>query len=62
MGDTVTVRMSGACHGCPAAESTLHDNLQRELRRRAGQHVTVCTEKDSTAKPLGRKLLSLIVR
>jgi Fe-S cluster biogenesis protein NfuA len=61
-GDTVTVRMSGACHGCPAAESTLHDNLQRELRRRASQHVTVCTEKDSTAKPLGRKLLSLIVR
>ena len=42
-GDTVNVRMSGACHGCPAAQSTLHDKLQRELRRRAGQRVTVCS-------------------
>jgi NFU1 iron-sulfur cluster scaffold homolog, mitochondrial len=62
MGDTVTVRMSGACHGCSAAASTLHDNLQRELRRRSGQSITVCTENDSTAMPLGRKLLSLFVR
>ncbi len=31
IGDHVTVRMSGACHGCPAADSTLHDRLQREL-------------------------------
>jgi len=61
-GNTVTVRMSGACHGCPAAESTLHDKLQGELRRRAGQHVTVCTESHSAAIPLGRRLLSLIVR
>jgi Fe-S cluster biogenesis protein NfuA len=59
---TVTVRMSGACHGCPAAASTLHDKLQRELRRRTGQQVTVVSENDSTAMPLGRKLLSLIVR
>jgi NFU1 iron-sulfur cluster scaffold homolog, mitochondrial len=62
VGDTVTVRMSGACHGCPAESSTLHDTLQRELRRRAGQDVTVCTEKGSAAMPLGRRLLSLIVR
>jgi NFU1 iron-sulfur cluster scaffold homolog, mitochondrial len=61
-GDTVTVRMSGACHGCPAAESTLHDKLQGELRRRAGQRVTVCTESHSATIPLGRRLLSLIVR
>jgi len=61
-GDTVTVRMSGACHGCPAAESTLHDKLQGELRRRAGQRVTVCTESHSATMPLGRRLLSLIVR
>jgi NFU1 iron-sulfur cluster scaffold homolog, mitochondrial len=54
--------MSGACHGCPAAASTLHDNLQRELRRRAGQQVTVVNENDSAAMPLGRKLLSLLVR
>jgi len=62
VGHTVTVRMSGACHGCPAAASTLHDNLQHELRRRAGQQVTVCTENESAAVPLSRKLLSLIVR
>jgi Fe-S cluster biogenesis protein NfuA len=62
VGHTVTVRMSGACHGCPAASSTLHDTLQRELRRRVGQQVTVCTEKDSAAMPLGKKLLSLFGR
>ncbi|HEY9305054.1 MAG TPA: NifU family protein [Mycobacterium sp.] len=62
VGQTVTVRMSGACHGCSAASSTLHDNLQRELRRRAGQHVTVCTEDTSPATSLGKKLLSLWVR
>jgi Fe-S cluster biogenesis protein NfuA len=62
VGHTVTVRMSGACHGCSAASSTLHDNLQKELRRRAGQEVTVCTEKTSAATPLGKKLLSLWVR
>jgi NFU1 iron-sulfur cluster scaffold homolog, mitochondrial len=62
VGHTVTVRMSGACHGCSAASSTLHDKLQQELRRRAGQQVTVCTESDSAAMPLGRRLLSFIVR
>jgi NFU1 iron-sulfur cluster scaffold homolog, mitochondrial len=61
-GETVTVRMSGACHGCPAAGSTLHDKLQRELRRRAGQLVTVVSENESAAMPLGRKLLSLLIR
>jgi len=61
-GVTVTVRMSGACHGCPAATSTLHENLQRELRRRTGQPITVCTENDSTAMPFGRKLLWLLIR
>jgi NFU1 iron-sulfur cluster scaffold homolog, mitochondrial len=62
VGHTVTVRTSGACHGCPAAESTLHDKLQSELRRRAGQRVKVCTESNSAAMPLGKKLLSLIIR
>ncbi len=61
-GDTVHVRLSGACHGCPAAAATLHDKLQRELRRRSGRRVTVCTENDSVALPLGKKLLSLFVR
>ena len=61
-GDTVNVRLSGACHGCPAAAATLHDKLQRELRRRSGRRVTVCTENDSVAVPLGKKLLSLFVR
>lgn len=61
-GDNVNVRLSGACHGCPSAAATLHDKLQRELRRRSGRKVTVCTENDSAALPLGRRLLSLIVR
>jgi NFU1 iron-sulfur cluster scaffold homolog, mitochondrial len=62
VGHTVTVRTLGACHGCPAAESTLLDKLQSELRRRAGQRVKVCTESSSAAMPLGKKLLSLTVR
>jgi NFU1 iron-sulfur cluster scaffold homolog, mitochondrial len=61
-GHTVTVRMSGTCHGCSAQGSTLHDKLQLELRRRAGQQVVVRTESDSPALPLGRRLLSLFVR
>ena len=61
-GHNVNVRMSGACHGCPAAASTLHDKLLHELHRRSGQNVTVCSENASAAVPLGKKLLSLIVR
>ena len=61
-GDTVNVRLSGACHGCAAATSTLHDNLQRELRRRSGRKIDVVGESTSAAMPLGRRLLSLIVR
>jgi NFU1 iron-sulfur cluster scaffold homolog, mitochondrial len=61
-GDAVTVRLSGACHGCPAATGTLHDNLQRELRRRSGRKIKVRSESSSAALPLGRKLLALIVR
>ena len=61
-GDTVKVRLSGACRGCPAAASTLHDNLQRELRLRSGRQITVNSENSSAALPLGKKLLSLIVR
>jgi Fe-S cluster biogenesis protein NfuA len=60
--DNVNVRLSGACHGCPAAANTLHDKLQHELRRRSGRNVSVCTDTDSAAVPLGRKLLSLFVR
>jgi NFU1 iron-sulfur cluster scaffold homolog, mitochondrial len=62
VGDNVNVRLSGACHGCPAAATTLHDNLQRELRRRSGRDVTVRSENAAPAVPLGRKLLSLIIR
>jgi Fe-S cluster biogenesis protein NfuA len=59
--DTVTVRMSGACRGCPASGTTLYDKLQRELRRRVGTHVTVRSENDSAALSFGKKLLSLMV-
>jgi len=61
-GDQVNVRLSGACRGCPAAASTLHDKLQRELRLRSGRHIMVNSENSSAPVPLGRKLLSLIVR
>jgi NFU1 iron-sulfur cluster scaffold homolog, mitochondrial len=61
-GNTVTVRMSGACHGCPAAESTLQDKLQHELRRRTGQQIAICSQNRTATVPLGKKLLSLIVR
>jgi NFU1 iron-sulfur cluster scaffold homolog, mitochondrial len=61
-GDNVNVRLSGACHGCPAAAATLHDKLQHELRRQWGRKVSVHAENDSVAVPLGRKLLSLFVR
>lgn len=61
-GSVVKVRMSGACRGCPAADSTLRDRLERELCRRAGKQVTVSSETDSAPRALGRKLLSLVVR
>ncbi|MCH5676834.1 NifU family protein [Streptomyces sp. CME 23] len=31
---TVTVRLGGSCHRCPAAWITLHQRLERRLRRR----------------------------
>jgi NFU1 iron-sulfur cluster scaffold homolog, mitochondrial len=37
----VTVRLSGACHGCPAAWFTLHQRLERLLRRRCPHLVEV---------------------
>jgi Fe-S cluster biogenesis protein NfuA len=61
-GHSVNVRLSGACHGCPAATTTLHDNLQRELRVRSGREVKVNSESSSATTSLGRKLLALIVR
>lgn len=61
-GHTVTVRMVGACDGCPAASSTLRDVFERELRNRVGQQVVVSCENNSAAISFGKKLLSLIVR
>ncbi|KES08420.1 hypothetical protein BU52_05180 [Streptomyces toyocaensis] len=37
----VTVRLDGACHGCPAAMLTLHHWLERLLRRQCPQLVEV---------------------
>lgn len=61
-GHTVTVRMVGACDGCPGASATLRDVLERELRRRVDQQVVVAAENDSATISFGKKLLSLIVR
>ncbi|MCB2178085.1 MAG: NifU family protein [Actinomycetales bacterium] len=33
--DTVTVRLTGTCHGCPAAALTVHARLESMIRRRA---------------------------
>jgi Fe-S cluster biogenesis protein NfuA len=61
-GHHVTVRLSGACRGCPAAGSTLTDRLQAELRRRVDDQVTVAGDDASASLALGRKLLALFVR
>ena len=58
----VTVRMAGACDGCPASATTLRDVFERELRQRVGERVEVSSENDSAAISFGKKLLSLIVR
>lgn len=41
VGPVVTVRLRGACAGCPAASITLHGRLEAELRRRVPWPVTV---------------------
>ncbi|WP_025736298.1 NifU family protein [Mycobacterium genavense] len=62
VGHQVTVRMAGACDGCPGASATLRDALECELRRRVDDQVVVSSENDSNAISFGKKLLSLIVR
>jgi len=61
-GDQVLVRMSGACHGCPASDSTLYDRLQHELRRRFGDQITVSPVNTSVVMSVRKKLLTLFVR
>jgi Fe-S cluster biogenesis protein NfuA len=62
VGNNVTVRMSGACSGCPSSASTLYERLRRELRRRVGNEVTVTAENGLTSLSFGKKLLSLLIR
>jgi Fe-S cluster biogenesis protein NfuA len=59
--NNVTVRMSGACHGCAASASTLYGKLQNELRRRVGNEVTVTDENDVVPSSFGKKLKSLLI-
>ncbi|BBY35763.1 hypothetical protein BST33_07855 [Mycolicibacter minnesotensis] len=60
--DQVRVRLSGACRGCPASETTLHDRLQHDLRRRFGDQITVAVANASATATVGRRLLTLFVR
>ena len=55
-GDSVNVRLSGACHGCPAASTTLHDNLQRELRVRSGRRGQSEQRKQFSNNVVGQKV------
>jgi Fe-S cluster biogenesis protein NfuA len=61
-GHNMTVRMSGACDGCPASGSTLYGKLQHELRRRVSDQITVSTENHSAPVSFAKKLLSLLRR
>jgi NFU1 iron-sulfur cluster scaffold homolog, mitochondrial len=47
----VTVRLTGACHGCPAARITLHQRLERELRRRYPALRAVVDASSTTTAP-----------
>lgn len=51
MDGMVTVRMRGACHGCPAAAATLHGRLERELRSRLPWLVGVRVASGWTGRP-----------
>lgn len=54
LGDTVTVRLGGACEHCPAAGGTLRQRLMGELRRRCPDLV----EEDRVGGQLTLTLLS----
>ncbi len=56
-GEHVTVRMSGACRGCPASSSTLTDLLERQLRQRVSRPITVSADHDSARASVSRRLL-----
>jgi Fe-S cluster biogenesis protein NfuA len=50
----VTVRLGGACHGCPAAWLTLHQRLERHLRQRHPALREVRATGSPAARPLWR--------
>ncbi|MGV0627502.1 NifU family protein [Mycolicibacter minnesotensis] len=60
--DQVRVRTSGACHDCPASDSTLQDGLQHELRRRFGDQITVRVQNSPITVAMGARLLKLFTR
>lgn len=52
--DVVTVRLAGACNGCPAARSTLHGQLERRLRQRYPALRAVVDEPTRSIRPAPR--------
>ena len=52
-GHTVTVRLDGACHGCPAAKTTLQDRFQASLRQ--WDPLAEVVDRDGSAVGHGRR-------
>jgi Fe-S cluster biogenesis protein NfuA len=48
----VTVRLEGACHGCPAARLTLGRRFEQQLRQRCPQLLKVVTADDASPSVL----------
>lgn len=56
----VTVRLSGACQGCPAAAETLKEGIENQLRAQYPEIVSVRAVEGKSRAENGRRLLPFI--